>query len=63
MGVLALYWWTDWGLLLCSGLIANDHGYKIGFRYVILRWINNWERIVQIVVDMLGWLLPFILGW
>ena len=41
VGIMAWYWWTDHSLFLCLGLISKDHGYEIGFRYDILRWINN----------------------
>ena len=29
VGILALNWWTDRGLFLCSPLITKDHGCKI----------------------------------
>ena len=28
---------ANWGLLLCSELIAKDHGYEIGFQYDIVK--------------------------
>ena len=29
--IMAWYWWTNHGLLLCLGLISKDHGYEIVF--------------------------------
>ena len=60
MGIMALYWWIDQGLLY--RLIAKDNRYEIGFRYVIVKWISNWEGTVQILVDVLNWLLSLVLG-
>ena len=38
----------------------KHHDHEIGFQYDILRWISNWERIVSILVDMLGCLLSLV---
>ena len=37
VGIMALYWWTDQGLLLCPGLITKDHGYEIEFQNDVLK--------------------------
>ena len=62
MILVLLVFGVDQGLFLCFGLIANDHGHEIGIRYIILGWICNWEGTVWIMIDMLGWLFPLVLG-
>ena len=57
-GIVVLYLEQCIGKLTASllGFLASveDHGYKIRFLYVILRWKSDWKGIVQILVDMLG---------
>ena len=47
---------------MCSTLIEYDHGHEVGLLYVILIWIFNWEMTVQILVDVLNWLLSLVFG-
>ena len=37
VGIMALYDRINQGLLLCSELVPKDHGYEIGFQYIILK--------------------------
>ena len=61
VSILDICWRTNRKFTWCSSSSVKNCEHKNRFLYVILRWINHWERTVQILVDMFGGLLLLVL--